>query len=239
MLKKVFKALVGISVLSVVIISGNIFAEASSKEGNIIVDDKTEMSAEEYFDTWETISEDELPEGLIPLEFESEEEAYSYLKENDEKWLTSGDEIFVVAFEEVSEEVFNKTLEENYYGDITLLSDKSKLVASETVVPTGSKGRVGLIVDYSVGRENGKNIITSADERMFEQDIPNDYNVHVDSTECIINKDKKRATAKATGMVERVVKINDHFRVQKRKLKLSGSVRAQYISFQLKDIQKL
>ena len=58
MLKKVFKALVGISVLSVVIISGNIFAEASSKEGNIIVDDKTEMSAEEYFDTWETISED-------------------------------------------------------------------------------------------------------------------------------------------------------------------------------------
>ena len=66
MLKKVFKALVGISVLSVVIISGNIFAEASSKEGNIIVDDRTEMSAEEYFDTWETISEDELPEGLIP-----------------------------------------------------------------------------------------------------------------------------------------------------------------------------
>ena len=56
MLKKVFKALVGISVLSVVIISGNIFAEASSKEGNIIVDDKTEMSSEEYFDTWETIS---------------------------------------------------------------------------------------------------------------------------------------------------------------------------------------
>lgn len=111
MLKKVFKALVGISVLSVVIISGNIFAEASSKEGNIIVDDKTEMSAEEYFDTWETISEDELPEGLIPLEFESEEEAYSYLKENDEEWLTSGDKIFVVGFEEVSEEVFNKTLE--------------------------------------------------------------------------------------------------------------------------------
>lgn len=168
MLKKVFKALVGISVLSVVIISGNIFAEASSKEGNIIVDDKTEMSAEEYFDTWETISEDELPEGLIPLEFESEEETYSYLKENDEEWLTSGDEIFVVGFEEVSEEVFNKTLEENYYGDITLISDKSKLVASETVVPAGSKGRVGLIVDYSVGRENGKNIITSADERMFE-----------------------------------------------------------------------
>lgn len=168
MLKKVFKALVGISVLSVVIISGNIFAEASSKEGNIIVDDKTEISAEEYFDTWETISEDELPEGLIPLEFESEEEVYSYLKENDEEWLTSGDEIFVVGFEEVSEEVFNKTLEENYYGDITLLSDKSKLVASETVVPAGSKGRVGLIVDYSVGRENGKNIITSADERMFE-----------------------------------------------------------------------
>lgn len=50
--------------------------------------------------------------------------------------------------------------------------------------------------------------------------------MHVDSTECIINKDKKRATAKATGMVERVVKINDHFRVQKRKLKLSGSVRS-------------
>ena len=52
MLKNVFKVLVGVSMLSVVIIGGATFVEASTKSENVIVNDEIEMTAEEYFDTW-------------------------------------------------------------------------------------------------------------------------------------------------------------------------------------------
>lgn len=226
MLKNVFKVLVGVSMLSVVIIGGATFVEASTKSENVIINNEIEMTAEEYFDTWETISEDELPEGIIPLEFDSEEEAYNYLKENDEEWLTSGDEIFVVGSEEVSEETFNKTLKENFYDAIVPFSQKRKVVSTQSVgeASKGDKGRVSLVVYYDVGRENGKNIITSADAGTVEYDIPDNYNVYVDSISCTISKDKKRANAKAAGIIERVIKIKDRFKLQQKKLNMSGSV---------------
>ena len=65
MLKNIIKVLAGISVLSLMIVCSSTFVEASTE--NTILNNKTEITAEEYFDSWEDISEDELPEGLIPL----------------------------------------------------------------------------------------------------------------------------------------------------------------------------
>lgn len=98
------------------IVYSSTLVKASTENKNATVNNKVEITAEEYFDSWETISEDKFPKGVIPLKFDSEEEAYSYLKENDEEWLYSEDEIFIVGSEEVSEEIFNEYLKENFYN---------------------------------------------------------------------------------------------------------------------------
>lgn len=224
MLKNIIKVLAGISVLSLMIVCSSTFVEASTENKNTTVNDKTEMTAKEYFDTWETISEDELPKGIIPLKFDSEEEAYSYLKENDEEWLYSEDEIFIVGSEEVSEEIFNEYLKEDFYNvnDTVPFDKKNKVVSTRRI---GGKGIVKLIVNYDVEKENGKNAIVSANAGVAEQNIPDNYNVYVDNTECVISRNKKSAQAKATGMIERSIVIKNRLRIQRKKLNMSGSVR--------------
>ena len=74
-------------------------------------------------------------------------------------------------------------------------------------------------------KENGKNAIVSANAGVAEQNIPDNYNVYVDNTECVISRNKKSAQAKATGMIERSIVIKNRLRIQRKKLNMSGSVR--------------
>ena len=127
---------------------------------------------------------------------------------------------------------------------IVPFSQKRKVVSTKSVgeISKGDKGRVSLVVYYDVGRENGKNIITSADAGTVEYDIPDNYNVYVDSISCTISKDKKRASAKATGIIERVIKIKDRFKVQQKKLNMSGSVAVQHtyqVEFYIEEYEQL
>ena len=70
------------------------------------------------------------------------------------------------------------------------LIKKNKVVSTRRI---GGKGIVKLIMNYDVEKENGKNAIVSANAGVYEQNIPDNYNVYVDNTECVISSNKKRS----------------------------------------------
>ena len=205
---------------------------------------ETDISAEAaaYFSNWEEISADELPEGLIPLEFDSEENAYNYFEENGE--LSFGEDEYYIDDARVSKEVFEaweKDIEDGYsneaYWDEVLSSEDSYWndgditpVVSKKASKTKHLGRdagyVKLWIDYEVEREGRKNIITSADAYVTEHDIASNYNVHVESVEATIADNKKTAYAKSKIKVEKAITINDHLRIVSMNITLSGSVKA-------------
>lgn len=74
------------------------------------ISEENMMTFEEFWEQAEDITPEELPEGLIPQEFESEEDAYKYFKEYEPEFVLKGhiynyEEDLYVMDEELAEDI--------------------------------------------------------------------------------------------------------------------------------------
>ena len=156
------------------------------------------------------------------------EEFYNYIS----ALVAEPNEIYVLGFTEVTEEEFNKalnediddysTMEEDTF-DYETVSSKSKVVASRSV----GRGKIRLSINYDVENENNKSYISSATADLEEKNIPSNFEWSADSLNCTISDNQKRATAVAKGDLYKIVprKKGKDIRIRYRVV-LSGSVSA-------------
>lgn len=167
------------------------------------------------------IPEDEACAGMNAEEF------YNYIKD----LASEPDEIYVLGFTEVSKEEFDEALKEDideYSTPVTdelnyeALSSKSKVVASRSA----GRGRISLSINYDVETENNRRYISSATADLEEANIPDNYEWSANSLNCMISNNQKRATARATGDLYKIVpRIGKDIRIRS-KVVLRGSVYA-------------
>ena len=167
------------------------------------------------------IPEDEACAGMNAEEF------YNYIS----ALAAEPDEIYVLGFTEVSEEEFNKALNEDIgdYStteedkfDYETVSSKSKVVASKSV----GRCKILLSINYDVETESNKRYISSATADLKEKNIPNNFEWSADSLNCTISDNQKRATTIAKGDLYKIVpRKGEDIRVRYR-VTLSGSVSA-------------
>ena len=167
------------------------------------------------------IPEDEACAGMNAEEF------YNYISD----LAAEPNEIYVLGLTEVSEEEFNKALNEDI-GDYSTMeedkfdyetvSSKSKVVASKSV----GRGKILLSINYDVETESNKRYISSATADLEEKNIPDNFECSADSLNCTISDNQKRATAIAKGDLYKIVpRKGKDIRVRYR-VTLSGSVSA-------------
>ena len=155
------------------------------------------------------------------------EEFYNYIS----ALVAEPNEIYVLGLTEVSEEEFNKALNEDI-GDYSTMeedkfdyetvSSKSKVVASKSV----GRGKILLSINYDVETESNKRYISSATADLEEKNIPDNFEWSADSLNCTISDNQKRATAIAKGDLYKIVhRKGKDIRVRYR-VTLSGSVSA-------------
>lgn len=169
------------------------------------------------------IPEDEACAGMNAEEF------YNYISD----LAAEPNEIYVLGLTEVSEEEFNKALNEDIgdYStteedkfDYETVSSKSKVVASKSV----GRCKILLSINYDVETESNKRYISSATADLKEKNIPNNFEWSADSLNCTISDNQKRATTIAKGDLYKIVpRKGEDIRVRYR-VTLSGSVSAQY-----------
>ena len=238
MFNKILKGVAICSVLSLSLIWGWKSVQASTNDvntdnnftvnGEVLTEDeywaKIEALGVEVTDSAQHdkfIPEDEACAGMNAEEF------YNYISD----LAAEPNEIYVLGLTEVSEEEFNKALNEDI-GDYSTMeedkfdyetvSSKSKVVASKSV----GRGKILLSINYDVETESNKRYISSATADLEEKNIPDNFEWSADSLNCTISDNQKRATAIAKGDLYKIVhRKGKDIRVRYR-VTLSGSVSA-------------
>lgn len=241
MFNKILKGAAICSVLSLSLICGWKSVQASTNDvktdntdnnftvnGEVLTEDeywaKIEALGVEVTDSAQRdkfIPEDEACAGMNAEEF------YNYISD----LAAEPNEIYVLGLTEVSEEEFNKALNEDI-GDYSTMeedkfdyetvSSKSKVVASKSV----GRGKILLSINYDVETESNKRYISSATADLEEKNIPDNFEWSADSLNCTISDNQKRATAIAKGDLYKIVpRKGKDIRVRYR-VTLSGSVSA-------------